>query len=393
MSKYLIPLSSSYLNKKAKFLEIDIPISNTKFLPLQFRGLDISICNALRRIFMSEVPTGAFAPEHVEVLSNTSEYHREVMIDRLGFIVIDTQKLLKYDLTDLRFMICNPTDSTKPFKNETTSVMLVNLYQSLSIYQKSTQTKIPVEELIPYDSLLLTLNPDKEFYAQMTATLGTKNQHARWQSSIAMYKFETPFDQTSELETSQQLMEYNGYENKEPTGIIITVESIGRLDSNVVVQRGIEVLKQKLNDFKQHLSNYENSEIVSVEIDPNIKNLVKLKIVNENHTLGTILESHCLMMLKSLIATTAQKYIKETDTTLAELELELLLESLSAYKKSHPLNNYIELSLRTPQTYELVFPAGQHDEVSNPAIRLILLTMDNTLKICDDLLNDAKVLF
>lgn len=387
---YLTPLSTSYINKKYQLFGIQEEISKEKFLPVKLSNVDISIGSALRRIFMAEIPNAAFDKDNVKLLTNTSQMNPEVLSERMGYIIIDINDLKNYNLDDLIFAICDPTDPTKPLKNTTNNIMMVLLHKHLYIQQHSTKTQIKVDTLVPYNMLILTLNPGEEVHCVMKATMGLGRQHPRWQSSITMYKFETEYDSKEKLETNEDQMAYIGHERKQPVGIILTVESIGKLNSNTIIQKGIEVFKQKLEILKQNLMLGEKSELISVEIDENIPNLVKLKIINEDHTIGHVLEAACLSKLKELIRITIQTNEKTAQS--AESELELLLESLSAYRKPHPLDNYIELSVRTPQKYELIFPKGQFDEINNSSIRLILLTIEDIQRLCDQLQENAKVL-
>ena len=66
-------------------------------------------------------------------------------------------------------------------------------------------------------------------------------------------------------------------------------------------------------------------------------------------------------------------------------ELDLILESISSYRKPHPLDDCIEVVVRTPQTLELVFPQGKHVELEKPEIKLIILAIEDLIELCEDL--------
>jgi DNA-directed RNA polymerase II subunit RPB3 len=394
--QYLNPMKKSYINKKNELFGFTEEINNELFLPIRLTNVDVSVANALRRIFMFEIPTIGFEQSNVNVLKNTSEYHREVLIGRIGFIVLNNEMIKDYNLDDLLFAICDQNDPIQPLKNTSSQILKVNLYQHMYIQQVSTKIKQNNKLFLPYNSLLLTLNPGQEIHVVMKPSIGIGLTSPIWQSSITMYKFETPTDSTDQLETNEEQMAYFGHEHKQPKSIILTIESIGKIQSNTIVVRGIQVLKQKLENFKQHLQIHEKSELVSIEIDENIPNLVKIKIVNDDHTLGNILQYACLNKLKQLIKETIggnQNNQNNQNTELSPQELELLCQSLSAYRKPHPLDNYIEFNARTPLKTELVFPAGQFDEVNNPTIRLILLAVEDVQNLCDQLEKDTASLF
>src|SRR5690349_1283842 len=96
-SKYLTPLTTSYINKKYQLYGIKEDVNMENFLPIKLTNVDISIANALRRIFTSEIPTMAFDIPNVKLLTNSSQYHREVLIERLGFITININNKKKYN--------------------------------------------------------------------------------------------------------------------------------------------------------------------------------------------------------------------------------------------------------------------------------------------------------
>ena len=391
-SKYLTPLTTSYINKFYSLYGFTEDIDKEKFLPIQLSNIDISVGSALRRIFMSEIANAAFADANIKILANTSQYHREVLIQRMGYITIDSNNLdlSTESLNDLIFLICDPNDPEQALKNNTNSILMVNIYKYLYIQRISTQAVIPTSELIPYDSKMLTLNPGEEIQIVMRASSGLGRQDPRWQSSITMYKYGTDFDEKDHLENNEELMLYIGHEKKQPSKIILTIESIGKLKSNTVIKRGLQAFQSKLDGFKKQLQIHEKSDLISIQLNENIQNLVKLKIINEDHTLGNVLETACFNKLKELISVTVKSNNKGVTTP--ELEMELMLESLSAYRKPHPLDNYIEFSVRTPQKYDLVFPKGEFDEVTNPSLRLILLAVEEVERICETMLEEAKVL-
>lgn len=395
--KTLVPLVSSYVNNKNKLLGFQQEISKETFLPIKLNNLHISMGNALRRIFMSEVPTYAFAPDSIKIQVNTSQYHQQVLRDRIGFITININDLKTYNIDDLVFAIGDPSDPAQPLKNKTNGIMMVYLHEYMYIQDPNKKVKIDAKKLLPQNSLLLTLNPGEEFHALMKATSSTGVIHPRWQSAVVLYKFETAGDSkgSAKLDTNEEQMTYLGYENKEPKGIIITVESVGKLNSNTIVQKGIEVLKVKLETIKQHLQPNFTSNKITLIRDENLVGLLQLKITGEDHTIGHVLANACFNKLKELIKVTIdinEKDLKSDDQT--QHDMAAMLESLSNYKKPHPLKDEILVSVKTPysEKYQLIFPNGQYDEITDPALRVLFMAIDDVQKLCDRLQEDAKVL-
>ena len=103
-----------------------------------FTNYDYSIVNALRRIGTTELQTYAFEPKNIKIMSNTSQYHSEVLIDRLGFITLKQQAELK----EITFFLCDEKNSEQPLKNSTSKVLEVYVHKHLKAY------KTPMKHLI-----------------------------------------------------------------------------------------------------------------------------------------------------------------------------------------------------------------------------------------------------
>lgn len=71
---------------KSKLNEPRIEIKGIQRYAVQFEilNVDLAICNALRRIMISEVPTMAI--DLVEIRENTSALHDEFLVHRVGLI-------------------------------------------------------------------------------------------------------------------------------------------------------------------------------------------------------------------------------------------------------------------------------------------------------------------
>jgi len=415
-------LSKSYLNKKYRlpkkedqFLGFEQEVSKEKHLPLKLTEVHYTFANALRKVFTAEVPVLAInidiESESIALEASNTQYHRDVLLDRIGFIPLDTKALIGENLSDIEFRICDPTDPKKPLRNETSNTMLVQLHKHLQTYRVSTQSRLVTDkglpQFVPLDMLLLTLRPKEEVHAIMRAEWGTMRKHARWQASLVSFKYETAQDATDELETNEQLMDYLGHDNEEPRGIMMVVESFERLDANQVVLKGLESFKDKCLFFKQQILDYNangKADYLTVDIDPNITNYTKMKILNdyrpltavvdknpnilgEFHTLGPVLETYVLRKLMDLIKVTVQA---EKDPNPKEAELRLLRESLCAYRKPHPLDAYVEFNVRTPKEPALAFPAGRYDEITDHPLRLVLLTIDDLEALCDQLMAQVQ---
>lgn len=390
--KYLSPLNECYINQKYAKFGFTEKISVNSFLPIKLENIDISIANALRRICMAEIPTVAFGPDDITILANTSQYHCEVLVDRFGFIVIDMTYLedQQIDEKDLVFTLCNPQKKEEPLRNTSQSIWKVFIHEHLQVSLKNEKS-LDITKICPLNSLLMTLNPKEEIYVVMTPSLDIGRHHPRWQCSITMYKFGTSSDEKIEghIDTNKEQLNYIGREMKKPKTILLTIESIQKLPSIMVLKRGIGALKKKLTNVKNAIQEGPKSGKVTI-FTGEVPNLSRFKILDEDHTMGNVLEYACLDRIMKY----ARAYVEENFDSISKEDIDkrilsLITESLSGYKKNHPLENEIELVIRIPS--KLSFTKTDYDEF-DPSVRVVLFAIDKMVKLCDQLSVEADLI-
>jgi hypothetical protein len=381
----LLDTQSLYLTRKYRQYAIETETDTKMLLPILFKRLDVSFINALRRIFTAEIPTLAFAPEQVKIKVNTTQYNDDVLTDRIGYITInmDFVEKSKFNPDKLQFAICD-NDINKPLKNTDgkQSILKVTVHNHVKCWYDDAGTNKPVNitNICPYDSLLLTVNSQEEVLIRMTPSTGLGKDHSRWQSSIVMYKFVTELDLKPpqatnaivEFETNTSQLQYKGAETKTPEAIILTIESIGKMDAPNIISRGFDVLNERLNHIEKGL--YQDTDYLTIENSSDVHNLTIFKLKNEDHTMGHLLEFMCFVVLNQLIF---EQYGKETN--------DLLLKTLSCYRKSHPMNDYIELFIKIPDPakYPLLFDKKIiHEHVQT---KVVLTAIENIKTLCETL--------
>ena len=322
---------NNFVNNKCKSFEIIEKPDPLSFLPVLFKNLDVSIVSALKRIFTSELDTVAFAPSpasiddgeyheeindqpiddddeidqmtgDIKILFNKSQYHREVLIDRIGFITlnydfISTQQM---NVAKMRFIISDPDDINQPFENNTQVIIKISVHKNVKfIYDGSD---MDIKNICPYDSLLLTLKPKEKIHIEMMPSHGNGRQHPRWQSSVTLFKYATQFDldHSDHIETNDEQMKYIGHESKNPEKIIVVIESIGKMSSINVLKKGITELNNKLIHIRSELINQQPTKI-NIDINDKTPNFMTIKLLDEDHTLGNVLEYIGLVQLENIV--------------------------------------------------------------------------------------------
>lgn len=396
--QYIDLPNSSYITNKLRKYGINQQIDDNFFLPIIFNQVNVSVVNALRRIFTSEIKNLAFAPDDIRIIVNKSQYHREVLLDRFGFITISMDGLnsLGIDINNGQKLVFMLDDRKgEPLKNTTQSIMNIFIHDHLRVFYQ--EKELPIVNICPFNSVLLTLNPNESIHVHMTPSFGIGRQHARWQSSVTMYKFATDEDQNptkgNKIETTSEQQTYNGYKQKTPTSIILTIESIGKFSSINVLFFGLKTLIERLDSLSQEF--VQMSTKVTMDINKDVPNLAIFKILEEDHTLGHLVEDACMDTLKQLIKTYIEQQISDShmqESDRAKQYIQLLSEAIVGYRKTHPLDTFIELIIRLPDLGmdHLSFPQ-ELDNLPIP-VRLVVTAIESRLTMCNDIMGELASL-
>jgi len=195
-------------------------------MSVKLKGIELQYANALRRICLNGIPI--FAIDTIDIIENTSVLADEGIAHRLGMIPLttDTTRFVEPSkcechsesgCSNCRVMLMidsGDTDSTRTISsNELTSEDEV---------VKPTSDKIPIVVVAPGQRLKI------EAYAR----LGRGTEHAKWNSSNIATLINT--DKEDEH--------------------ILTVESTGALSPQQIILGSVEELSQRLEEFKQLLS-------------------------------------------------------------------------------------------------------------------------------------------
>tara|TARA_B100000029_G_scaffold207792_1_gene205573 strand:- start:1946 stop:2548 length:603 start_codon:yes stop_codon:yes gene_type:complete len=197
-------------------LSLQIINQDEQKISVKLQGMPLQYANALRRICLNGVPI--FAIDTVDILENSSILADEGIAHRLGLIP------LKTDLSTIQ----TTGDSDK--------IMLTldsgNTLETRTIFSgeiKSQDNIIkPISDKIP----IVTLAPSQRIRFEAHARLGRGTEHAKWNSSNIATLTETEKDDEH----------------------ILTVETTGALEPKDIVLASINELSNRLNNFKEIMS-------------------------------------------------------------------------------------------------------------------------------------------
>ncbi len=247
------------LNKNDTELKFLLEDSNPQF------------ANTLRRIMMSEIPI--LAIDSVDVSINGSVLYNEVISHRLGLIplVFDPKKFHFKDEHD-DGKTCSMCEV----------VLVINKKGPAMVYSKDMKSSDPDVKPLFDEIPIVELFDDQKLKLEASASLGIAQNHARYQSSIANYRYFPSVKLKGKLENQEEavkacpknalkidgdkasltldcdlckecikvakpknLLEIEG----DNTKFIFNVESLSSLKPEQIVFSAVDILKEKVKDF------------------------------------------------------------------------------------------------------------------------------------------------
>lgn len=338
-------------------------------------GLDKSIVNSLRRVLLSEIPCVAFrisedAEKDIIISLNNTSLHNEFLMHRMSMIplILDPETYENQYL----FYLNVKHDKNHPFRFVTTDdIQIFPLKKevkpstpiSLDDYDmKHPLSKQQHKEIFPpfefrgkeYPILITELKSThvKDQYQELimygVPSVSDAREHAAWKAvSDATYTFlpdEELFLKTANLKAGQQniiddderdkfiqslqLSEGERYYHRdmynEPNRYTFRITPIHKKTSKELFLGANEVLLTKLETLKQDCIRLVQGGDTTVTVEPHKNEYTyHFTMYGHNDTIGNVLQSHIV-----------NKHIDDQS-----------LVSFCGYKKSHPLEEHINLYL------------------------------------------------
>lgn len=302
-------------------MNIDIKEDSPRnVLKFDIHGVKMSLVNALRRIMISEVNTVAFETSNfqessVKIIENTSQFHNEFLLHRIGLIPINIADTANFSESDYTF--------TLDVENKTNSVIYVTA-GDIKVMNNTTGQEEPTEKFFPKDPIsndniiIVRLQPNPSGISERlnftgSARLGNGGIDARYSpTSVCFYiniidqelansAFET-FKQNADPSLSAEQVKRKFIINEserhfsvdaegEPDKFAFTVESIGVIPPQEILGRAIDILTEKLEKFQAELDK-KDSVYLDIDETPTSMDAYDITVDSESHTLGFVIQEH-----------------------------------------------------------------------------------------------------
>jgi DNA-directed RNA polymerase subunit D len=163
-------------------MEIEVLEKDAQRIKFMLKGTRASLANALRRIMISEVPT--LAIEDVIIVENTSPMYDEVLAHRLGLIPIKTNLEMFSRREECE---CKGTGCPRCQVVFTLDKKAVD--GPMTAYSGDLKSQAPQAEPASPRIPIVKLSRGQHVVLEAYARLGTAKEHAKWQASVASYKY------------------------------------------------------------------------------------------------------------------------------------------------------------------------------------------------------------
>jgi DNA-directed RNA polymerase II subunit RPB3 len=308
-------------------LNLNIKDTGSKdILQFDIDNVKMSLVNALRRIMISEVNTVAFETSDFEsssikITENTSQFHNEFLLHRIGLIPINIPDTDNFNESDYTFSL--------DIENKTNNVLYVTA-GDIKVMNNLTGVEEPTDKFFPKDPIsnenimIVRLLPNPAGNSERlsftgTARVGNGGDDARYSPTSvcfytntidqdAMNEAYTKYREGNEGEDSEKLKKRFAINESErhfardsegePNKFSFTVESIGMIPPEQILGRAIDILNGKLEKLQTELTK-KDSEYLEIEETPTAMEAFDITIDNESHTLGFVIQEHANQLISN----------------------------------------------------------------------------------------------
>lgn len=386
---------------------------------LDIENVHHSLTNALRRCMLSKVPTvgfigSPFDKSTIKIHINDTPLHNEFLIHRISMIQINYKKVEQYDEDEFQYEIDEFNDTNEIKDITTEHIKVKRLATNKFLPFEEMRQLFPADPITGDFPLLTILKPkfytplkfntevmneinsnyekkDSEysrlhFEARARIGMATGDHNAHFcpvscvacinkvdqakaklgeEQYVAMENEKTKIHDLTpypeeKLRRRFQISERERYfhtnDRGEPNKFTYTIESVGVIPPLVVFHQSIKILINKINLFVSNIIN-KNKSVISIRPSKQFDNGFELNIINEDDTLGNLVQSYLSLIYCD--------YLIDED----QWKIDYI-----GYRKPHPLDNHIIITIqgKNGDTFDKIV-----DKVISPGCQEIVKVLSN----------------
>jgi len=258
-------------------------------------NIDLAIINSIRRIILTEIPIVGFYGEDkeekptIDIIINNSPLHNEFMIHRIGLIPLHiSQEITEtYEDNDYEFEINIENKS-----NDTINITTGNF---TGTYKKKELSTNELLKIFPPNKnsnskiLITRLRNGEHLHFKAKAIKRTAKLNASF-SPVSLSNFFFIQDKEEADKKDNVLDKERSYFKNEfgdPSQINFQIESVNALSYKYLFKKALDIINEKL----ENLINKLESKEIEINKVQNCDNSFEFKIMNEDDTLGNLIQS------------------------------------------------------------------------------------------------------
>lgn len=384
------------VNSKNKYITlINYPHKDSwdktrNFVEFDINNVHYTLTNSIRRCIISSVKSVGFRTEpakkcQLNVIVNDTPIHNQMLIHRMAMIPINYKKVESYDEDEFSYEI-NEINDTNVIKDITTEHIRVKRLSNNTYLSEEDCRKLFPPDPITGDYLLITklrpkyytpikynqelintINSNYEkkveesmkLHIEGRAVVSSGKENGHFSPSCASFYInridpekskiaedeyvlkQVEFCKQNDLtlpseeklrnkfNVSERGLHFYTNEKGEPDKFKFTIESVGVIPPLVIFHQGISILINKINLFLSNLIN-KNRSLIQVNESLQLNDGYDIVVMDEDDTLGGIIQSY--------LSNNYCDYSLEPE----ERKLDFV-----GYKKPHPLENYIIITVQS----------------------------------------------
>jgi DNA-directed RNA polymerase II subunit RPB3 len=217
-------------------IKIKLHKLETNFVQFTISNIHIGLANGIRRILISDIPTMAI--DFATIISNTGCLHDNMIAQRIGLIPFISKNAGKFNyywdnqdnkLSEVEYQL-NVINETDNILEVTSNDLKIIDNSNLTGYQKNIYNSVkPIN--MEYPIIITKLAKGQSLHFTCSVRKGISKEHAKFQPTSSV-----------------------GYEIISNDTFKFTIESIGSLSPQSIVEKALDIFSDKLSKISENIN-------------------------------------------------------------------------------------------------------------------------------------------